>query len=135
MNDIRCTFIATRFIVFFIVLIITNIECVQSSEQTMDGLATSIQNRPSLEEVDIYLNSIGYTCKGGGSLSFSNDDPGRILEKEIEEGEEDQFFYIKNGLLAFVCVVVAALAAGVSSSSGSFRILFFAISILCCNKN
>ena len=131
----RCTFIATRFIAFLIVLIIANIGCVQSSEQTMDGLATSIQNRPSLEEVDIYLNSIGYTCKGGGSLSFSNDDPGRILEKEIEEGEEDQFFYIKNGLLAFVCVVVAALAAGVSSSSDSFRILFFAISILCCNKN
>ena len=83
----------------------------------MDGLATtSIQNRPSLEEVKISLHLIGYTftCKGGGSLSFSNDDPGRILEEDIEEGEEDQFFYIKNGLLAFLCVVVAALAAGVS---------------------
>jgi hypothetical protein len=80
----------------------------------------SAGKRPSLQEVELYLHSIGYTLQDtcqGHSLSFSPDSTARMLEEETNAEDKDQFFYIKNGLLAFACVAIAALAAGVSSSA------------------
>ena len=72
------------------------------------------QGRPSLEEVEEYLHSIGY------SLTASSD--GNSILRTLEEGK-DQWFYIQNGIMAFICVTVAALAAGLTMGLVSQELL------------
>ena len=95
------------------VLVLATLTC---AEQIHEG-----QERPSLEEVEKYLQSIGYS-----SLIASSD--GKSILRTLEEDEEssyeqDQWFYIQNGIMALVCVIVAALAAGLTMGLVSQELL------------
>ena len=72
---------------------------------------SAVRERPSIQEVERYLHSIGY------SLLKSSE--GQSILRTLEEEGDDLFnrgkwFYIQNGIMAFVCVTVAALAAGLT---------------------
>jgi len=71
----------------------------------------AVQGRPSLQEVERYLHSIGYSLiKSSEGQSIL-----RTLEEESDDiFNKDQWFYIQNGIMACVCVTVAALAAGLT---------------------
>jgi len=95
------------------------------AEQNVNSLAAEHAERPSLQEVESYLHSIGYTlqdtCNGHSTLYT----PGRFLEEEEEDymDDKDEWFFIQNGLFAFFCVSVAALAAGLTMGLVSQELL------------
>jgi hypothetical protein len=100
----------------------------QGSTNTIIGI-TGTATKPSMKEVESYLHSIGYTIQNIceeyphlSSYSSANTHTGRFLEEETSWENKDERFYIKNGLLAFACVTIAALAAGVSSFLFSFHV-------------
>lgn len=83
-----------------------------------------ILDRSSLEEVEFLLQSTGYSihdvCQSH-NYSKPSADFKRMLGEESSPTEEnvqgDIWYYITNGGLAFVCVTVAALAAGLTMVS------------------
>ena len=78
-----------------------------------DALPSS-DYKPPIEAVQLYLHSIGYSVE---DLCLSEQySSTRGLEEDLNNEDKGHFFFIKNGLLALACVIVAALAAGVSSS-------------------
>ena len=83
-----------------------------ADSEKIDGM--SLTERPPLQVVEACLHSIGYslsdTCKEHSALY---DVPDRNLEEEDFE-DEDTSFYIKNGISALICVILAALAAGLT---------------------
>ncbi len=105
----------------------------------VDGATSS--GRPSLDEVELYLQSIGYSiqdlCHEHYQDPFTLDEhesyESRTLgeepiakEGEEEEGEggpHDTWFYVKNAGMAFLCVTVAALAAGLTMGLASQELL------------
>lgn len=109
---------------FVLCLKLGSIGCTAASFAIGTDVLTT-EKRPSLDEVEIFLHSIGYslqdTCKGL-ALHFPDELHSRSLEDEEDIEDTDQFFYI-NGIMAFTCVIVAALAAGLTMGLVSQELL------------
>lgn len=82
-----------------------------------------------LKAIEEYLNSIGFsiqsTCQAYTDEFYTSFEPTTALPS-LEEGDEDdknQWFYIKNSLLALICVITAALAAGLTMGLVSQELL------------
>ena len=97
----------------------------------------------SFAQVEAYLNSIGYTIDNFCQQHYTSNNYGndnvvsdslnqshrsfvrRLDEKQEEEEqkEEEQSNYIQNIILAFICVTIAALAAGLTMGLLSLELL------------
>ena len=97
----------------------------------------------SFAQVEAYLNSIGYTIDNLCQQHYTSHNYGndnvvsdslnqshrsfvrRLDEKQEEEEqeEEEQSNYIQNIILAFICVTIAALAAGLTMGLLSLELL------------
>ena len=97
----------------------------------------------SFAQVEAYLNSIGYTIDNLCQQHYTSNNYGndnvvsdslnqshrsfvrRLDEKQEEEEqkEEEQSNYIQNIILAFICVTIAALAAGLTMGLLSLELL------------
>lgn len=78
-----------------------------------------IDHRASIEEVKEYILSIGFTLQEVCENESSSD---RILESLEMEDEKSPFFFL-NCIMALCCVLVAALAAGLTMGLVSQELL------------
>jgi metal transporter CNNM len=85
-----------------------------------DTVTASSLQRYTIQEIETYLDSIGYILLKSGT----NDSAARALEIDVSfDAEQDEWYYFRNGALALVCVVLAALAAGLTMGLVSQEIL------------
>ena len=83
-----------------------------------------------LKAIEEYLNSIGFTIQSTCQAytdefhtSFESTTALPSLEEEGGGEDKNQWFYIKNSLLALTCVITAALAAGLTMGLVSQELL------------
>jgi len=84
-----------------------------------DAVATTLFQKYNIPEIETYLNSIGYTLHKSCNSNLST----RVLESNPSPEEEDCWYYFRNGAMALVCVVIAAMAAGLTMGLVSQEIL------------
>jgi Hemolysins and related proteins containing CBS domains len=82
-------------------------------------VTASTLQKYTIQEIETYLNSIDYTLLKIGR----NDSAARALEIGVSSDEEDEWYYFRNGCMALMCVVLAALAAGLTMGLVSQEIL------------